>query len=255
MVLHRSIVNWRRGVGSICHGYMWILLYMKLVWCNGFPEIYGCLEEWGMGTVCSGICAFFYIWNIVVVVVFNRSMVSWRRGWGPSAMGICAFSYIWNLFGVMVFQKSMVNWRRGWGLFALVSVHTSIWHRYRCRQTPPPSPIDHRCMENHYTNADRPHPFLQSTIYLCKTTTLHQFYGRLTPPPPPIDHWSMEDHYTGYISHIEECTDTSADRPHPLPQLTIDLWKTTTPMQTNPHPLLQLTIDLWKTTTPTKFHI
>ena len=48
-------------VGSICHGYMCILLYMKLIWSNGFPEIYGQLEEGGMGSVCTGICAFFYM--------------------------------------------------------------------------------------------------------------------------------------------------------------------------------------------------
>ena len=33
------------GVGSICYGYMCILLYIKLMWCNGFPEIYAQLEE------------------------------------------------------------------------------------------------------------------------------------------------------------------------------------------------------------------
>ena len=32
------------GVGSICHGYICILLYMKLMQCNGFPEIYAQLE-------------------------------------------------------------------------------------------------------------------------------------------------------------------------------------------------------------------
>ena len=31
-------------MGSICHGYMCILLYMKLIWCNAFPEIYALLE-------------------------------------------------------------------------------------------------------------------------------------------------------------------------------------------------------------------
>ena len=31
-------------MGSICHGYMCIVLYMKLIWCNGFPEIYAQLE-------------------------------------------------------------------------------------------------------------------------------------------------------------------------------------------------------------------
>ena len=33
------------GVGSVCHGYMCILLYMKLMQCRGLSEIYGQLEE------------------------------------------------------------------------------------------------------------------------------------------------------------------------------------------------------------------
>ena len=31
-------------MGSVCHGYMYILLYMKLSWCNGFAEIYAQLR-------------------------------------------------------------------------------------------------------------------------------------------------------------------------------------------------------------------
>ena len=34
VVLHRSMVN-ERGMGSVCHGYMCILLYMKLMQCSG----------------------------------------------------------------------------------------------------------------------------------------------------------------------------------------------------------------------------
>ena len=41
------------GVGSICHGYMCIVLYMKLIWCNDFLQIYARLEE-GMGSICHG---------------------------------------------------------------------------------------------------------------------------------------------------------------------------------------------------------
>ena len=40
-------------MGSVCHGYMCILLYMKVVWCSGVAEIYGQLDE-GMGSVCHG---------------------------------------------------------------------------------------------------------------------------------------------------------------------------------------------------------
>ena len=55
---------------------------MKPIWCTGFPEIYGQLEEGGMGSVYTGI------------VAFHRSIVDWWRGVGQSALGICAFCYI-----------------------------------------------------------------------------------------------------------------------------------------------------------------
>ena len=38
-----------------------------------------------MGSVCTGICAFFYMSNLVSIVVFHRSMVNWRGG-GLSAL-------------------------------------------------------------------------------------------------------------------------------------------------------------------------
>ena len=40
-------VQLEEGVKSICYGYMCIVHYMKLLWCNGFPEIYAQLEEGG----------------------------------------------------------------------------------------------------------------------------------------------------------------------------------------------------------------
>ena len=63
MVFQRCMLDWRREVGLICHGFMCIVLYiyMKLIWCNGFPEIYAQLEEgWGQPTI--GICALCYIY-------------------------------------------------------------------------------------------------------------------------------------------------------------------------------------------------
>ena len=103
----------------ICFGCMCIVLYMKLIWCNGFPEICAQLEG---GSSAMGICALCFVWNLFGVMVFQRSMLNWRRGWGQSVMGICPLCYIWDLFGVMVFQRSMLNWR-GMG---------SIWHGYMC---------------------------------------------------------------------------------------------------------------------------
>ena len=48
------------GMGSVCHGYMCILLYMKLIWRSGFPEIYAQLkEQWGQSAM--GKYAFCYM--------------------------------------------------------------------------------------------------------------------------------------------------------------------------------------------------
>ena len=66
---------------------------MKLIWCSGVPEIYGQLAE-GVGSVCHGyLCILLYL-NLFSVVVLHRSLVDERRGWGQSALGICAFSYV-----------------------------------------------------------------------------------------------------------------------------------------------------------------
>ena len=41
MVYHGSIVDWR---GFVCHGYIWILLYLKLIGCTGVAEMYSHLD-------------------------------------------------------------------------------------------------------------------------------------------------------------------------------------------------------------------
>ena len=68
---------------------------MKLMWCNGFPEIYACLEEGGQSDI--GICPVFYIYRSAMrcakfgVVVLKASMLDWGC---QSAMGICTLCYI-----------------------------------------------------------------------------------------------------------------------------------------------------------------
>ena len=48
-------------MGSVCHGYMCIFLYVKHIWYSGFPEIYAQLEE-GVGSVCHGyMCILLYV--------------------------------------------------------------------------------------------------------------------------------------------------------------------------------------------------
>ena len=65
-------------MGSVCHGYLCILLYLNLF---GVVVLHRSLVDerrgWGqsaVGSVCTG------------VVVFHQSMVDWRRGWGLSAL-------------------------------------------------------------------------------------------------------------------------------------------------------------------------
>ena len=45
MVLHRSMLIWLKVVGSLCHRHMCIVLYVKLMRCNGVAWIYAHLEE------------------------------------------------------------------------------------------------------------------------------------------------------------------------------------------------------------------
>ena len=106
-----EIYAWlEEGVGSVCHGYMCILLYMKLIWCSGFPGIYAQLEE-GVGSVCHG---YMYILLYVKPLQCNCFPEIYAKLGGTPPFGICAFFYMWNFFGVAVFQRSMLDWRRGY---------------------------------------------------------------------------------------------------------------------------------------------
>ena len=61
VVLQRSMLKWMSVVESVCNGYMCILLYVQLIWCSGFPEIYAGLEE-GVESICHGyMCIFLYV--------------------------------------------------------------------------------------------------------------------------------------------------------------------------------------------------
>ena len=117
------IYGWLEG-GSICHGYMCILLYVKLIWCSGIPHIYDWLEEggqliWWVKVIwkCKNVNMTWHstplghqmpLLNSCSVVVFHRSMVKW----GVHLPWVDVHSAImWNLFGAVVFHTSMINWR------------------------------------------------------------------------------------------------------------------------------------------------
>ena len=48
-------------MGSVCYGYMCILLYGKLIWCSGFPEIYAQLEEGVVSAYHWYMCILLYV--------------------------------------------------------------------------------------------------------------------------------------------------------------------------------------------------
>ena len=57
MVLQRSLLDWKggqsaMGICALCY------IYIKLIWCHGFPEIYAQLEG---GSSAMGICALCHI--------------------------------------------------------------------------------------------------------------------------------------------------------------------------------------------------
>ena len=126
------LIDW--GV-SICHAYICILLYVKLIWCSGGAWIYYRLSR-GVHLPCvcvhSSICETF--WCSGVAWIYDQL----KEG-GPSARHICAFCYMWNWFGVVVLHGSMINWSRGWVSLSwkwcsvMVSIDGgSIYHAYMC---------------------------------------------------------------------------------------------------------------------------
>ena len=95
MVVQRSMLNWRRGWGQSAIG-IWALcyIYMKHIWCNGFPEIYAQLEE-GLGSICHGdMCIVLYLLDLPSLVQqYSRHLC--LIDWGcQSTMHICALCYI-----------------------------------------------------------------------------------------------------------------------------------------------------------------
>ena len=81
-------------MGSVCHGYMCILLYMKLLGCSGFPEIYAQLEE-GVGSVSHGYMCILLYMKLIWCSGFPEIYAQLEEGvWGQSAMVIYAFCYI-----------------------------------------------------------------------------------------------------------------------------------------------------------------
>ena len=55
--------EWGQSTMGIC-ALCYIHIYLKCMWCNGFPEIYAQLEEAGWGQFAMGICALCHICQV-----------------------------------------------------------------------------------------------------------------------------------------------------------------------------------------------
>ena len=97
------------GFGYVCHGYMCIRLYMKLMQCSGVQRS---IVNWRRG---SGISL---PWVYVHSAIYATYAVLWCcidlwliRGErsGQSAIGISPFYSILNLGSVVLLHRSMVN--------------------------------------------------------------------------------------------------------------------------------------------------
>ena len=105
---------------------------------------------------------------------------------------------------------------------------TTTLHQFHDGLTPPPPPINHRSMEDHYTKLGRSTGrYIYSTMHIY----LWQIYP---PPPPPIKHRYLEYDYTKLGTsndrsiYIEQCTYTHS-RLTPTSQSSIDALNTATP--------------------------
>ena len=91
VVFQISMLNWR---GYICLWYMCIFLYVKLIWCSSFSEIYAQLEE-GMQSVCHGNMCILLLVKLIQCTGFSEIYAQLvAKVGGQSAMGISAFFYI-----------------------------------------------------------------------------------------------------------------------------------------------------------------
>ena len=90
--------------------YMYILLYVKFIWCNSIPTI-SC--HLGGIDVClvyvhSVICESYVVW------CYSRYLLSIGLGRSMYPQYMCILLYVTLSFGVMVFQISIVNWSVGY---------------------------------------------------------------------------------------------------------------------------------------------
>ena len=86
---------------------MYILLYVKVIWCNSIPYIYCQLE---LGGDVFSVYVYSAICETYLVSWYTIDLLSIGVG-GISILSLYAFCNMCNLFGAMVFQRSIVNWR------------------------------------------------------------------------------------------------------------------------------------------------
>ena len=101
-------------MGSVCHRYMCILLYVMLIRCNGVVGIYPHLEL--VWSLCHEyMCSLLYVKLIGCNFVAGIYSQLEEGEWDHSGMGyICILLYV-KLIWCKVLHRSMVNCRRRTG--------------------------------------------------------------------------------------------------------------------------------------------
>ena len=109
--------------------YMCILLYVKVIWCNGIPQIYCELEVWWVDVysvhVHSAICD-----TYLGVMVFHRSIVNWSWGWQMYPQYMCILLYVKVIWcnGIPQIYCELEVW---WVDVYSVHVHSAICDTYQ----------------------------------------------------------------------------------------------------------------------------
>ena len=109
--------------GQFCHGYMCIVLYLKLIWCNGFTDISASLEAGGVNLPWVYVHCSIYIYRSAMrcpkfgVAVLQLSILYW----GGSLPWVFVHCAIYETYVVSWFCRDLCSIGGG-----------SICHRYMC---------------------------------------------------------------------------------------------------------------------------
>ena len=132
IVFQRSILNWRRGCGQSAMGLCALCyIYMTHIWCNGFPEIYAQLEEW-VGSICNRyMCIVLSIYVTYLEYWFSRDLCLIGGGGGSICHGYMCIVLYMKLIWCSAFAEIYAQLEEGGNLCGVMVLQRSMldWRR------------------------------------------------------------------------------------------------------------------------------